>query len=80
MGERGISTDDAFPTPFLMESIIVIVPFPFLTAAFLLFFTTALEPDCQQAAPNIPLDLACLPSKSGIVGRPVSSCKFPGLS
>ena len=34
--------DDAFPTPFIMEPIVVIAFFPFVTAAFVLFFVIAL--------------------------------------
>ncbi len=48
-GHHSPGSDDAFPTPFLMESIVVIVLFPFLTAAFVLFFTTALEPAADLA-------------------------------
>src|ERR1019366_7611096 len=42
-GHYSPGSDDAFPTPFKMESIVVIVLFPFLTAAFVLFFATALD-------------------------------------
>ncbi len=39
-GHHSPGSDDAFPTPFLMESIVVIVLFPFLTVAFVLIFAT----------------------------------------
>ncbi len=59
-GHYSPGSDDAFPTPFTMESIVVIALFPFLTPAFVLFFATAvdatfafalLEPKATLASP-----------------------------
>ena len=42
-GHYSPGSDDAFPTPFKMEPIVVIVLFPFVIAAFVLFFETAVD-------------------------------------
>src|SRR6266851_3059178 len=36
-------SDDAFPTPFLLELIVFIVLFPFLSLAFVVFFVAAIR-------------------------------------
>jgi hypothetical protein len=60
-GHYSPGSDNAFPTPFLMESIVVIVLSPFLTAAFGLFaiflgaagfhFGLSLKPTTTLASP-----------------------------
>lgn len=42
-GHHSPGSDDAFPTPFVMELIVVIVLFPFLTLAFVVFFAAAFD-------------------------------------
>ena len=42
-GHHSPGSDDAFPTPFFVELIVVIVLCPFLTAAFVLFFATVFD-------------------------------------
>src|ERR1039457_4556464 len=69
-GHHSPGSDDAFPTPFLMESIVVIVLFPFLTAAFVLFFATALEPVADLAI-GFGLAFAC-PKPNATLASPLT--------
>jgi len=67
-GHHSPASDDAFPTPFLMQSIVAIVLYPFLTAAFVLFFATALEPATDLAF-GFGLAFAC-PNPNATLASP----------
>lgn len=78
-GHHSPGSDDAFPTPSLMESIVVIALFPFLTAAFVLFFVTTLE-SAADLAFVFGLAFAC-PEPNDTLASPLTITSiFPSAS